>query len=47
LIPEVHKRSVESRRAQRVLRQRVFFVSTMTRVKNRIQALLAKGLKMS
>ena len=42
LIPEVHKRSVESRRAQRVLRQRVFFVSTMTRVKNRIQALLAQ-----
>jgi len=42
LIPEVHKRSAESRRAQRVLRQRVFFVSTMTRVKNRIQALLAQ-----
>jgi len=35
LVPEVHKRPVETRRAQRVLRQRVFFVAMMTRVKNR------------
>jgi transposase len=42
LIPEVHRRSVETRKAQRVLRQRVFFVATMTRVKNRIRALLAQ-----
>jgi transposase len=42
LIPEVHKRSAETRRAQRVLRQRAFFVAAMTRVKNRIRALLAQ-----
>ena len=33
LIPEAHKRSPETRRAQRVLRQRAFFVAAMTRVK--------------
>jgi transposase len=42
LIPEAHKRSPETRRAQRVLRQRVFFVAAMTRVKNRIRSLLAQ-----
>lgn len=42
LIPEAHKRSPETRRAQRVLRQRAFFVAAMTRVKNRIRALLAQ-----
>jgi len=42
LIPEAHKRSLETRRAQRVLRQRAFFVAAMTRVKNRIRALLAQ-----
>lgn len=42
LIPAVHKRAAETRRAQRVLRQRAFFVSTMTRVKNRIWSLLAQ-----
>jgi transposase len=42
LIPEAHKRSSETRRAQRVLRQRAFFVAAMTRVKNRIRALLAQ-----
>ena len=41
-IPEAHKRSPETRRAQRILRQRVFFVAAMTRVKNRIRALLAQ-----
>jgi transposase len=42
LIPEAHKRSPETRRAQRVLRQRAFFVAAMTRVKNRIRSLLAQ-----
>lgn len=42
LIPEAHKRSPETRSAQRVLRQRAFFVAAMTRVKNRIRALLAQ-----
>jgi transposase len=42
LIPEAHKRSPEIRRAQRVLRQRAFFVAAMTRVKNRVRALLAQ-----
>lgn len=42
LIPEAHKRSPETRRAQRVLRQRAFFVAAMTRVKNRVRALLAQ-----
>ena len=42
LIPEVYQRSGENRRRQRVLRQRAFFVGTMTRVKNKIRALLAQ-----
>ncbi len=42
LIPEVYQRSGENRRMQRVLRQRAFFVGTMTRVKNKIRALLAQ-----
>jgi transposase len=42
LIPEVYQRSGENRRVQRVLRQRAFFVGTMTRVKNKIRALLAQ-----
>lgn len=42
LIPEVYRRDEENRRAQRVLRQRAFFVGTQTRVKNRIRALLAQ-----
>jgi len=42
LIPEVYRRSSENQRDQRVLRQRAFFVATLTRVKNRIHALLAK-----
>ena len=42
LIPEVYQRSGENRRIQRVLRQRAFFVGTMTRVKNKIRVLLAQ-----
>lgn len=42
LIPEVYKRSQENRSYQRVLRQRAFYVGNMTRVKNRIRALLAQ-----
>src|SRR5512135_62985 len=42
LIPEAHKRSPETRSAQRVLRQRAFFVAAMTRVKNRMRSLLAQ-----
>jgi len=42
LIPEVYQRSGENRRRQRVLRQRAFFVGTMTRVKNKIRVLLAQ-----
>jgi len=45
LIPEVHKKGKDSREAQRVLRQRVFFVGMMTRVKNRIRALLAQQVE--
>lgn len=40
LIPEVYQRSEENRLAQRVLRQRVFYVRERTRLKNRIRALL-------
>jgi len=42
LIPEIYKRSRENRESQRVLRQRAFYVGSITRVKNRIQALLAQ-----
>jgi len=42
LIPEVYKRSRENRSYQRILRQRVFYVGSMTRVKNRIKALLSQ-----
>ncbi len=42
LIPEVYKRSRENRSYQRVLRQRAFYVGNLTRVKNRIRALLAQ-----
>ena len=42
LIPEVYQRSGENRRRQRVLRQRAFFVGTMTRAKNKIRVLLAQ-----
>jgi len=42
LIPEVYKRSRENRGYQRVLRQRAFYVGNVTRVKNRIRAILAQ-----
>jgi len=41
LIPEVYMRTRENREAQRVLRQRVFFVRMRTQVKNRIAWILA------
>jgi transposase len=42
MIPEVYRRSPENRRAQRVLRQRSFYVRAMTALKNRVYALLAQ-----
>ena len=42
MIPEVYRRSQENRHAQRVLRQRAFYVSAMTAVKNRVYAFLAQ-----
>ena len=42
LIPEVYYRDKENRGFQRILRQRVFFVATRTRVKNRITSLIAQ-----
>ena len=42
LIPEVYKRSRENRDYQRVLRQRAFYVGSITRVKNRMHALLSQ-----
>lgn len=42
LIPEVYTRPRENRQAQRVLRQRAFFVAIRTKVKNRIKSLLAQ-----
>ena len=42
MIPEVYQRSVENRQAQRVLRQRAFYVSAMTALKNRVHAFLAQ-----
>ena len=41
-IPEVYRRSTENRQAQRVLRQRAFYVSAMTALKNRVHAFLAQ-----
>ena len=42
MIPEVYRRSPENRQAQRVLRQRAFYVSAMTALKNRVYAFLAQ-----
>jgi len=42
MVPEVYRRSVEDRKAQRVLRQRAFYVSAMTALKNRVHAFLAQ-----
>ena len=42
MIPEVYRRPVENRQAQRVLRQRAFYVSARTALKNRVYAFLAQ-----
>jgi transposase len=42
MIPGVYRRSVENRQAQRILRQRAFYVSAMTALKNRGHAFLAQ-----
>jgi transposase len=42
MVPEVYRRSMENRQAQRVLRQRSFYVSAMTALKNRVLAFLAQ-----
>jgi transposase len=42
MVPEVYRRSQENRQAQRVLRQRAFYVSAMTALKNRVCAFLAQ-----
>ena len=42
LIPEVYQRNVWNRRAQRVMRQRAFWVWKQTELKNKIRALLAQ-----
>jgi transposase len=42
LIPAVYKRTREKRSSQRVLRQKAFYVGSMTWVKNRIRAILAQ-----
>ena len=42
MIPEVYRRSAENRQSQRVLRQRAFYVSAMTALKNRVYAFLAQ-----
>lgn len=39
MVPEVYRRSKENRQAQRVLRQRSFYVSAMTALKNRVSAI--------
>ncbi|MFC1563105.1 transposase [candidate division KSB1 bacterium] len=40
LIPEAYIRNEDNRRKQAIIRQRVFFVSSRTRVKNRIRVLI-------
>lgn len=42
MIPEVYQREKGNREAQRVLRQRAFYVASLTGVKNRIRWLLAQ-----
>jgi transposase len=42
LIPEVRRRPVENRRAQRVMRLRAFWVAKRTELKNKIRVLLAQ-----
>jgi transposase len=42
MIPEVYRRSTENREAQRIIRNRMFYVQIQTKLKNKIRALLAK-----
>jgi transposase len=42
MIPEVYRRSAENREAQRIIRNRMFYVQIQTKLKNKIRALLAK-----
>lgn len=42
LVPEVYQRSRDNREVQKILRQRVFYVEVVTRVRNRIHALIAQ-----
>ena len=42
MIPEVYRRSAENREAQRIIRNRMFYVKIQTKLKNKIRALLAK-----
>jgi len=42
MVPEVYRRSKENRQAQRVLRQRSYYVSAMTALKNRVYAFLSQ-----
>lgn len=42
MIPEVYRRSTENREAQRIIRNRMFYVQIRTKIKNKIRALLAK-----
>lgn len=42
MVPEVYRRSAQNRQAQRVLRQRAFYVSARTALKNRVHAFLAQ-----
>lgn len=40
MIPEAHIRNEENRQRQQIIRQRVFWVATRTRIKNRIHVLI-------
>jgi transposase len=42
MIPEVYRRRRENQQAQRILRNRMFYVQIRTKIKNKIRALLAK-----
>ena len=42
MIPEVYRRCEENQQAQRILRNRMFYVQIQTKIKNKIRALLAK-----
>jgi len=42
MVPEVYRRTEKNRQAQRVLRQRAFYVRAMTALKNRVYAFLSQ-----